>query len=303
MRRVLLAIALSSAASGSVVQASFPCSKLAQGEYRVFKGLIRLNEASPIPIKIKKGAVILQIRQALLTDWKKPEGQIGAVVPYQQPQLLFRPYRIAGVLRYCAEGQRDDVFGAGDKTVQYLLRCLVDSNADGKYDSFHRYGELVKTDYRTGKTDAPSGVVQSDLPLIKPFALTASGVTQPQNSRFEPAVQSMIKIKELRKNVASLSILTFVSFGISETESSFGRRTEDKILELSLQDGVETMVDGTNFVIARRGSDWTLTPNRGFGGKADLVCGGSVLDAGGTYTIFTGGGMSVVDQQQAEAIK
>jgi hypothetical protein len=302
VRRILWAIVLSGAASNSVAQESFPCAKLTRGEYRIFKGLSPLNDAPIVPIKIKKGAIVLQQKRALLTDWKKPEGLIGAVVPYQQPQLLFRPYRIEGALRYCAQSRRDDVFGAGDKSQQYLLRCLIDSNADGQYEGFRRYVELVRIDGRTGKTDAPSGVSQADQPLVKPFALLPADVRLPQNNGFDLAVQSIIKIKEVRKNVASISIRTFVSFGLDEIASSFGPSPDGKVAELSLQDGLETMIEGTSLVIKRRGNDWMITANRGFSGKADLICGGSALDTGAEFTIFTSGGMFVVNQQQADAI-
>jgi hypothetical protein len=302
MRRLAVIIAICALSIKAEAQMPFPCGKLSKGEYRIVSGLGPADTpASAVPVRIRKGATVLKQRRPLLTATRKPEGLIGAMVPYQAAQLLFRPYRIDGEPSYCADGRRDDVFGDKDREQHYSLRCLVDQELDGTFEAYRRYGELVRIDNRTGKTDPPSGVEQSDEKLVKPFSLVSAEGAQ-GDQRFGQHFLSSLHVKSLAKDMVTISLRSYLGLGMELMNKGFREGAKETIAEIPLREGFETIVDGTKLRISRSKRDWFIAAPEGLGGQSNLLCGGSVFYAGGLYNILYAGGFAAVSQSQLDSM-
>lgn len=291
------------AANTANAQVPFPCDKLT-GEHRIVAAIgPALSPATRSAVKVKKKAVVASQERPLLWHWSKPEGAIGSVVPYQKPQLFFRRYLIDGSGQNCAEGRRDDVFGANDAAQQYLLRCLVDADGDGRFEAYRRYVELVRMDQRTMQPGPSLGVAQVDEPLVEPFRLVPAAGAKALNSAFEPRIQSFIRIKEVRKDTVVLQSHVRVETFQSELDDGFGNPADPPTVEVPLQHGLDTLVDGTRIVVAGSSGKWTISAPDGFGETTQLICEGRVVETSAAFTVLHAGAMTILQKGGAEPVE
>lgn len=200
------AFALSLLSTTTEAQVSFDCTQIGEGEYRIYQGLGEPKPRTPVgPIKIKKGTVIAYEDRALLTEWYKPQNGAGGVIAYKQTQIVFSHYLINGLTKFCSSQRHADVFGAGETSQHYSLRCLSDKDQDGSYDTFRRYGELVSYNSQTGKMGAATGVLQTDQPLVQPFKLVRMENFVPERFFPELILRSMIEVSSINKSSLTLS--------------------------------------------------------------------------------------------------
>lgn len=291
------------AANAATAQVPFPCDKLT-GEHRIVAAIgPALSPATRSAVQVKKKAVVASQERPLLWHWSKPEGAIGAVVPYQNPQLFFRRYLIDGKVRNCAEGRRADVFGVNDASQHYLLRCLVDADGDGRYEAYRRYVELVRMDERSMKPGPSLGVAQVDQPLVQPFRLVPAAGAKAMNSAFEPRIRSFIRVKEVRKDTVVLQSHSRVETFPSEFDDNFGNPPSSPTVELPLQHGLDTLVDGTRIVIAGSSGKWTISAPDGFGETAQLICEGRVVETSSAFAILHAGALEIAQKGGAEPVE
>jgi hypothetical protein len=291
--------ALSLLASAAAAQDSFDCKQIGNGEYRVYQGLGDPKPQTPIgPVKIKKGAIIAYEDRPLLTEWYKPEGGVGGVIAYKQPQIAFSHYLVDGQEKFCSSQRHSDVFGAEEMVQQYYLRCLSDSDQDGKYDTFHRYGELVSYDFRTGKTGAATGAVQTDQSLILPFKLVSLENVTSQSRYAEKVLRSMIDISELSKGSVTLRVASqATNKGFDEGKPTQFERSPSTEVVLPLIDGSVAMLDGTKVRVNRASSRWAISLPEGFATDARMICSGIALETPQSVSVFGGSSMYVLSRK------
>lgn len=291
------------AANTATARVPFPCDKLT-GEHRIVAAIgPALSPATRSAVKVKKKAVVANQERPLLWHWSKPEGAIGSVVPYQKPQLFFRRYLIDGNVQNCAEGRRDDVFGANDAAQQYLLRCLVDADGDGRFEAYRRHVELVRMDERTMKPGPSLGVEQSDESLVQPFRLVPATEAKAFNSAFELRIRSVIGVKEVRKDTVVLQSHSRVDTFPRDLGDRSSNPPNSPTVELPLQHGLDTLVDGTRIVIAGSSGKWTVSAPDGFGETAQLICDGRVVETSAGFAILHAGAMTILQKGGAEPVE
>jgi hypothetical protein len=96
-KSLVLGIAVCLLPTPAAAQDPFACKDLDGAELRVFQSLGSIvNKAPPPKAKAKKGVIVVDEERSLVTDWFKPEGSIGSIIPYKQPQLTFSRYLMGG---------------------------------------------------------------------------------------------------------------------------------------------------------------------------------------------------------------
>lgn len=292
-------IAISLLAAPVVAEEPFACKSVSGGELRVYQGLGPAESKTPSArVKVKKGAVVVHEERALLVDWLKPDGGVGGVIPYKSPQMVFSRYSINGEERLCSTQRREDVFGAGDEKQSYQLRCLLDTNGDGQFDAFRRYGELVSYDSRSGKAGAATGTPQADQPLAQPFRLVPAGPADsptPVSSRFVPVLRSVIQVMNVVGDKVTLRETSQVAVMAFDSDRGLvNDHLPSTTVEVQLAEGAEALVGQTRIRVARTSSGWEIFAPEGFVSDAELICGGTMLKTDETITVFKGGGFGVL---------
>lgn len=293
-------IAISLVAAPVVAEEPFTCKEVSSRDLRVYRSLgLPVNKVQTASVKVKKGAVIVDEERAFLADWFKPEGGVGGVIPYKQPQIVFSLYLIDGQERVCSTQRHEDVFGSGEEKPQYLLRCLQDADGDGRFDTFHRHGELVSYNPYSGKTGTATGTPQVDHPLVQPLKLVTTEDPAVATARFAPILRSVVQILDVTKNSLTLRATSQVAGMAFDPKR---RPVDDQIpsteIEVPLNDGAEVLIGPTRVHIARTSSGWEVSAPDGFVNEAKLICGGTVLETPQTFTIFQGGGFGVLRRSE-----
>jgi hypothetical protein len=289
-------------ASPAMGEEPFDCKLLSDGELRIYNHLGTPMKMAPGgQVKVKRGAIVLDEQRALIAEQFKPEGEIGSLIPYKRSQILFSRYLIEGREKICTRQRHEDVFAVGELAEQYLLRCLNDADGDGIFETYKRYGELVSFDLRTGETDEAIGTPQTDHPLAQPFKVVATEDTNPARYQFEPTLRSRIKIIAKTKNSITLqsrSLATNVAF-----ESNGNDSLPSMKFEMPLVDGASVLIGTTKLSIRHSPSGWEIFAPDGFKDEARLICGGTALDTGHAISVFSGGGLQILDRSSRYAMK
>jgi hypothetical protein len=277
--------------SATIAQEALPCALLDKTEVRLFDGFepAIVRAASAKPVKLRKGAVLGEETRPLRTEWMTidapPSGAAPAAIP-----MAFSPYLANGEKRFCTTMLRPEVFGADEGRNSYFVRCLVDTDGDGQYDHFHRYGELVATNFRTGKAAPSKGVVQTDVALPQPLRLVLrpEGAALP-NAGFEPRVVRRLKVEAFGNDAMVVGLATDVS--MVPQDFGIGGRKPTQTVTVPLREGAQGAIGG-----------WTISVKQGSGGwiataavdptvpPASLACNGAVVLAGEDVTLLTAGG-------------
>jgi hypothetical protein len=272
----------------------FPCDKLADEGYRIFEGIGGAEAGSAEPVRLKKKALLARDRHPLATRWLTLDDQALATDGAKLPSLSFRAYRIDNSTRFCTSTHRDGVFGPRTQHGQFLLRCLIDQDGDGRYESYRAHGELVSYNSRTGKTGAASGIVPQARALPKPVALTESASAKDPNPAFAPRIFSELRVVDITDQSVTLSSAAHVAM----LPGSFGERfrgsEEEGTFTVPLREGNWTSPTGRTFQFSRKGKAWYAASSGPAPSPAKLQCGGSVVAIGDKFTIMSDGGMSVV---------
>lgn len=292
--------------SPAVAEETEICSELTNGEYKIYKSIGPPNNFQPSDsIKLKKRAVIINETRPLVAVQFKPEGGLGSVVPFQQPQIYFSKYRIDGEEKFCTKRRHADVFGVGERAQHYSLRCLSDQDNDGQFDHFRRYGELVP--YRTKRNilemeDRPLSPPQTDLKLPQSFALMREEPANMKVSEFDLALQSIVQVESMKKGEVTLIATSYVTFGkIAHHPKLFDRRTPSFKKRAPLIDNAEIALGKSKVQLFRSGqSRWTASAKSGFGEEAKLICGGAALMTDQSISVFTNGGVATFDRDPIE---
>lgn len=288
------ALVLSLLATATNAEASFDCNQLGEQEYRIYQGLEETESRDAIgPVKLKSGKIIAYEDRALLTEWFKPENNVGGMIPYKQPQIFFSRYMVDGQERLCSSQRHSDVFGAQEVSQPYLLRCISDTDHDGKYDAFRRYGELVSFDSSTGKTGPATGAVQADERLVQVFKLVPADKVQIESPYAERVLRTIISVSEVGKESLKLSVAARATHkGFNDGKpAQFERRLPSTEAVLPLVAGSEVALNGTKVRVTREWSGWAVSLPEGFATEAKLICGGIALETPQSISVFGAGSL------------
>ena len=285
---------LSAAQATAVSGPGFPCERLQNEGFRIFES-IGAPEAQPsAPVRLKKKALLARERHPLTTRWLTVDDQALATEGGKFPAVPFRAFRIDGKPSFCTSVHRDSLFGPSTQDGQFLLRCLIDQNGDGRFDSFRAHGELVSYNSRTGKSGEPTGVVPAVRPLPKPLALIESAAAKDPNPTFAPRIFSELRVQAMTDQAVTLESNSHVAM----LPGSFGERfrgsEEAETITVPLREGSWTSPSGRTILFSRKGKDWYAAMAGGGASGAALQCGGSVVAIGDKFTIMSEAGMSVV---------
>lgn len=289
-------IAISLLTTPAIAEEPFTCKGVNSHDLRVYRSLgPPENKAQIATVRVKKDAVIVHEERAFLADWFKPDGGVGGVIPYKQPQIVFSLYLIDGRERICSTQRHEDVFGSGEQKQQYQLRCLLDADGDGRFDAFHRYGELVSYNFYSGKTGTATGTLQVDHPLVQPLKLVTAEVPVPVTVGFVPVLRSVVQILDVTKSSVTLRATSQVAVMAFDPKR---RSVDDQVpsteIEVPLTDGTEALIGPTKVHIARTSSGWEISAPDGFVNEAKLICGGTVLETRQAFTVFQSGGFGIL---------
>ncbi len=272
--------------------ASFPCDKLGDEGFRVFESIG--SESQPAaPAQVKRKALIARTVLPLSSRWLTLDDAALATDRGKLPAIAFRAYRIGGTLTYCTSTRRDALFGADDRSLHFLLRCLIDADGDDRYEAFKPHGELVPYNSRTGKTGTGTGIVPQARPLPKPVALIESSAAKDPNPAFAPRIVSELRVAAVSETELVLGATTQVSMLPGGSGERFRGSQDEARITVPLTEGEHALPDGRALRLARKGKGWTAVSGRA-ARIADLQCGGSVVAIGDRYTIMSDGGMSVI---------
>jgi hypothetical protein len=286
---------LLSAAQAASVGGGFPCEKLRDEGVRVFEGIGAPDAQPSAPVRLKKKALLARQRYPLTTRWLTLDDQALASEGGKFPAVPFRAFRIDGKTIFCTSAHRDSLFGPRTQDGNFLLRCLIDQNGDGRFESFRAHGELVAFNSRTGKSGEPTGAVPGVRPLPKPLALVESPAAKDPNPGFTPRIFSELRVAGVTDQAVTLQSMSHVAM----LPGSFGERfrgSEDQeTWTVPLREGSWTSPSGQTILFSRKGKDWYAALAGGAAASgATLQCGGSVVAIGDKFTIMSEGGMSVV---------
>jgi hypothetical protein len=289
---ILMATAAASAMSAAAPD--FPCHKLADSTVEVFDALEESIAAALGAVEIRKKARLFERRQKLAAAaFAIADAGPAPVDGRATAPMTFRKYRSGAETLLCTQKRDDALFGAGDTRAQFMLRCLVDRDGDGAYESFVHKAELVPYNMRTGRSGPSSGTVPGILALARPIRLVPAAAPARPDPFASAEVLTRISVAWVKGEVVGLRF----SGGVRRGPDSLADRMMDGAeaeAVLPMAEGIETPVLGTRIRFARSGAKWTGAIQSGFGREPRLLCGGSVIEAGDTFTILTPGGQSVI---------
>jgi len=293
-RLIVLAAAMT-AQSTAAATMDFPCERLGDEGYRIFEGIGAPTEPqAPAAVRLRKGALLAAERYPLQSPLFTFDDGALATDGGTVPALPFRTYRIAGKPAFCTSTWRETIFGPKDRDGNYMLRCLFDEDGDGRYERFRAYGELVSYSMRTGKRGQPSGSVPTRHDLPRAVALIESASVRDPNAAFAPRIVSEIRVGKVTANEVILRFISRVATLPGRSGEIFRGASEAETVTVPLREGNWISPAGRSIALARKGTDWYATVAPASTSTALLLCGGSVIDTGTSFTIMSDGGMSVI---------
>lgn len=293
-RLIVLAVAMAAQSTGAAT-ADFPCERLGDDGYRIFEGIgAPAGAQAPAAVRLRKGAVLAAERYPLQSRLLTFDDSALATDGGKVPALPFRAYRIDGKPTFCTSSWRETIFGSRDRDGNYMLRCLFDEDGDGRYERFRAYGELVSYNMRTGKRGQPSGSEPTRHDLPKAVALIESESVRDPNAAFAPRIVSEIRVGKVTANEVTLRFISHVATLPGRSGEIFRGASEPETVTIPLREGNWSSPAGRSIALSRKGRDWYATAAPASGSTARLLCGGSVVDTGTSFTIMSDGGMSVI---------
>jgi hypothetical protein len=183
-----------------------------------------------------------------------------------------------------------------------MLRCLIDRDGDGVYESFSRIGRLVPIPTRrprilpAAEPEPPAEI----MPLAAPVTLVRrDGIPNP-NQEFEPRTLTRITVRRARDAELELRLEDGVVRGPERMVELFSEAAADEVT-VPLSDVAETTIQGIRFRFVRAGSGWTATVLDGAAAEPKLHCSGAVVETGDTFTVLHPGGQSMYPRSSLPA--
>jgi len=276
----------------------FPCERLRADILEVRDGFGAATGPALGAVRVRRNAVLLDQTFGLVAETFTLADDDLATAGGTMPPIVFQKYRAGEALLFCTQMRRDNLFGAGEGSHQYALRCLADRDGDGAYESFSRRIRLVRIESGRGPpapAAAPEAVEQ--VALAAPVRLVSRAGLDLREGGYKPRARSRITVR----NVDGGNVEIRFSDGISLMPAG----VEDHILEAAetivsvpMTNGAEVPILGRRFRFARQGGRWTAAVLDGDGRPPRLHCAGSVVETGDTFTILTPGGQTVVARRE-----
>jgi len=301
--RLIISAALIAALPASNAQAqssSELCAKLSRGEPYIFSGIaLRSAASTAAPVPIKNKAALLVAIYDLKNDWFTASDTVLATDGGNKTPVEFRPFLINGARQYCAEMFRANIFGTLPEADNYLLRCLVDRDGNGRYEAFHRYGELVPYNMRTGKAGEPSGQTEHDRPLATLIELVP--LAAPSKSFRKPVVLTRISVATVSSNEMTLRLSAKI--GAGPDDEKFRSYEAEHGLEqvVPLQGAASISFHGYEIALRQDGKNWVATTRPTGELPVALLCSGGIVEAGGNYSLFHAGGAATLNGDSVRA--
>jgi hypothetical protein len=275
------------------------CAELSRGEPYIFSGIVpraSVNTAAPVPIK--KGAALLIAIYDLKNEWLTVSDVALATDDGTKAPVEFRPFLIQGVRQYCSGMARDKIFGTWPGPDNYLVRCLIDRDGDGRYEAFHRYGELVPYNRGSGKVGDPSGQTVHDRPLVAPIELIQ--LTNPLKTYRRPIVLTRLSVAAVSPSDMTLRLSAKIGIGPDDEKfpSYHAERGPEQVVPL--QEGTFP-VHGHEISLRREGKGWVATTRAMNAPPVTLLCSGGIIEAAGNYSLFHAGGSVTLDGDSVRA--
>lgn len=278
------------AALAAAQPAAFPCDKLAGELLESYDRFESVPAPAPAPVEIRKKAVLFERTAALVAEtFTLDDSARSGGKP-----LLFRQYRDGAQTWMCTRMRNDALFGTGDQTSQFLLRCLGDRDGDGGFEGFTRRVPLVRVNSMGrsigARAESPAAPEASPwLPFSRPVRLIAGvGVVDP-NAAFRPRARTRIVVSRVQGNEVELGVSGGISSLPDHVESRIGTQLIQTPVRLTMREGEVATAGGTRIRFARRGGKMTGTVLDGFGSEPQLLCSGSVAQVGDNFTILGAG--------------
>ena len=275
------------------------CAELSRGEPYIFSSIVPrvpANTATPVPIR--KGAALLIAIYDLKNEWFTVADTALATDGGTKAPVEFRPILIHGTRQYCSEMARDKIFGTWPGPDNYLVRCLIDRDGDGRYEAFHRYGELVPYNMRSGKVGDPSGQTVHDRPLVAPIELIP--LTNPVKSSRQPIVLTRLTVTAVSPSDMTLRLSAKIGDGPDDGKFPGYDAERGPEQVVPLQEG-SFPVHGYEISLRRDGKGWaaiTLPLNEP---PVALSCSGGIIEAASNYSLFHAGGSVTLDGDSVRA--
>jgi hypothetical protein len=285
------------AALAAAQTAAFPCDKLGDEVLEVYDGFEQAAPPSRGPVEVRKKAVLFGRTAPLIAR----TFTLVDPAPAGGKTMVFRRYRSGDEILMCTRMRNGALFGAGDETEQFVLRCLDDRDGDGAYEGFTRRVRLVPVKSMSGTMrPAPTFPVDQEasprLPLARPIALVAkSGLVDPF-SPFKPRARSRIVVSRVRGNEVELSFSGRLSSLPDSVEDRMGVLDAETVVKMTMTDGGTVSIAGTRIRFARQGGKLTAAVIEGFGSEPRLLCSGSVAEVDDTFTILGVGRQSIISR-------
>jgi hypothetical protein len=208
--------------------------------------------------------------------------------------MSFRSFLINGRPRLCTTTLRESVFGPPNADGDFLLRCLLDRDNDGRFESFLAYADTVRFNRFTRRVEEPSNSFAQVRLLPKAVGLIEH---RPQDRKTDliPRVIEDVRIAGITADRMTLAARAWVAMGPG-SDRALGSGGKGPTLDVPLREGIWTSPGGARLQLSRKGKDWfalALAPGRS---SARLQCGGAVVATGTDYTIMSETGMSVVTE-------
>lgn len=293
---LIAATMLAAAQPAGEPAASFPCDKLPEGAL-LFEGVgAPTGPAATAAVALKKGARLTRHTYPLATRWMTLDDNVLATDGGKFPPIYFRPVWAEGQRRLCTSTVRDNVFGTPRSDGTYLLRCLVDQDGDGRFESSRAFLELVSYNLRTGKTGKPSGGIAPTRPLPKPVGLVEGGAGGERGPAWTPRVVEDLRVIEMTEAEVTLASRGFVQRGAGAGGSLSGKGVGETFT-LPLREGRWSGPDGLELVLSRKGKAWLASPAGSPRSGARLQCGGGAVQTGDEITLMTEASMNVLSSR------
>lgn len=297
LKTTVIALPLVTVSVPTFAQTNFDCGPLNEGVFQIYGGIGRPIDEKPNdrPKRIKRNKVVLDETRGLWFETFKPAGGVGGVIPYKRSQMTLSKYLVNGQEQLCTSSRHEDVFGEEEKEQKFGLRCVKDSDLDGRFDTFRRYGELVSYNFDTGERGVATAPPQVDQPLVQPFRLEETASQIPKSTRTNKTLRSILHITGFTRERFTLRFSTSVSIrGSIEKARSIRERAPYSEQTIPLVDGATAIIGGVEARISRRSSKWNISVPQGLTDEAKLVCGGAALQTNSSIVVFTAGGLATI---------
>jgi hypothetical protein len=293
MKRICLAVA--AAMLPVAVQASEApfCAGIKGDDIKVFDAVI-VASADTASAPLVKRKPIARERFDLVTRWYTLADQGLATDGGKLPSVPFRAFRVGAERRLCTAHARETLFGKPLADPNFMLRCLVDADDDGRFEGYQASAELVSYDMRTMARGKPAGTLPPVRSFEKPITLVeASGLTEP-NAAFAPRIVAEARVAEITSDAVIIERKMQVAMLPGRSGERFRDWADAERWTVPLRQGLWTAPDGTLLELVQGAKGWMVAAPKGWFAPPRLACGKSVVELPHSIAIVGEGGMAVL---------